>query len=60
MRTLHGKIKRLVSALLSTHLDWTMARAANFTYSSGIVLISHLLHNLLISDRRLAERYFRE
>ena len=36
------------SASLSTHLDSTMAHAANFTHSPGIVIIPHLLHILLL------------
>ena len=38
------------SASISTHLDSTMTLAANFTDSSEIALIPHLLHNILFYD----------
>ena len=41
---------QLVSATPSIHLDSIVGRAANFTHSSGITLMPHLIYNILFSE----------
>ena len=51
---------RLVSASFSTHHDSTMARAANFTHSSGIALILYLLHNIILCNYKKRRKKSRD